>query len=155
MRTWRLPLLLVLSCAVSAAASASSYRYETDDGTLAMTDDLKRIPARYRDRVEVVPDRSLWDHPRLTVVPRGATNQAVWTPKEASEAPSAIPALDDRLPDRPTVRVEIERGVWVELEADPEPEIEVYREYRWVDGRLRPHAVVRQGDRVLAVRRTW
>jgi hypothetical protein len=148
-------LLLVLSCAVSAAAGASSYRYETDDGTVSMTDDLKRVPARYRDRVEVVPDRSLWDHPRLTIVPRGATSQAVWAAKEAAELAGAVPAVEDRLPARPTVRVEIERGVWVELEADPEPAIEIDREYRWVDGRLRPHAVVRQGDRILAVRRAW
>jgi hypothetical protein len=40
-------LVLWLAPAVSGA---DVFRYETEEGTIAFTDDVKRVPARYRDQ---------------------------------------------------------------------------------------------------------
>ena len=46
----QLPVLLVL-CA-SPALAADFYAYEQDNGTLAFSDEVAKVPARYRDQVE-------------------------------------------------------------------------------------------------------
>lgn len=48
------------------AAAGSFYRYETENGGIAYTDDAKRIPARYRDAAEQIASRSLDDFERFT-----------------------------------------------------------------------------------------
>jgi hypothetical protein len=48
--------------------------------------------------------------------------------------------------------MEVAPGLWVQLDPEQDAPISVEREYRWAKGILRPHTVVRQGDRILAVR---
>jgi hypothetical protein len=122
-------LVLWLAPAVSGA---DVFRYETEEGTIAFTDDVKR------------PELSLWDHPRVTIVEsrRDETVRA----QPAVEAPAA------EAPSSPSLAFEVSPGLWMDLEADADNPVEVEREWRWVDGVLRPHTVVRQGGKVLAVR---
>ena len=130
---------------VPAAAGADVFRYETEEGTISFTDDLKRVPARYRDHAERLPDRSLWDHPRVTIVEARRDEP---TPAPASVEPTApvAPKAD------PALALEVSPGLWMELESDLDAPVVVKREWRWIDGVFRPHTVVRQGDRILAVR---
>jgi hypothetical protein len=145
-----LAVLLLVSW-IAPAAEADTYRYETEEGTLVFTDDLKRVPARYQGGVEKLADRSLWDYPRLTPVPLGATTQA---PSALySEGPRAEDSRSAREESsRATMAMEVAPGLWVHLDSGQEAPVRVDREYRWVHGILRPHTVVRQGDRILAVR---
>jgi len=58
---------LGLALAVAAPATAGEiYAWRTDEGAYAFADELRRVPERYRDRVEVRPTRSLRDHDRFT-----------------------------------------------------------------------------------------
>ena len=57
--------LLVATLAVPAAAGAI-YKYETDDGGIAFTDDAKRIPAAYRERAETIEPQKLTEFERFT-----------------------------------------------------------------------------------------
>ena len=138
--------VLLLACWIVPNAGADTYRYETDEGTLAFTDELKRVPAKYRDGAEKLVDRSLWTYPRLTPVPRGATTQAM--PSIVAEETQAV--SPERSPA--TVAVEVSKGLWVQLDPESDAPVHVEREFRWVDGGFRAHTIVRQGDRVLAVR---
>ena len=150
MRTKLLLSLLLGLSAVPAAAGAEMYRYETDEGTVAFTDDLKRVPSRYRAGAETLAIQKFWDYPRLTIVPRGATTEAG---SSLAGPQDLAAAAEPTAPIEPSeVRVELSEGVWATVQADPEAPIEVDHEYRWVDGRYTPHTIVRQGDRILAVR---
>ncbi len=72
MRILNHPLTLGLAAAVAItgvalpAAAGSFYRYETETGGIAYTDDAKRIPARYRDAAEHVTTKSLESFERFT-----------------------------------------------------------------------------------------
>jgi hypothetical protein len=152
MRTKLLLSLLLGFSTLPAAAGAEMYRYETDEGTVAFTDDLKRVPSRYRASAETLPTRSFWDYSRLTIVPRGATTEAgssLAGPQDLAAAPEEGPTS---MIQPPEVHVELSEGVSTTFQVDPEAPIEVHREYRWLNGRYTPHTIVRQGDRILAVR---
>lgn len=145
----RLLWLLTAAALVPTSAAAETYRYETTEGTVSFTDDLKRVPSRYRDAVEALPERSLWSYPRLTPMPRAATAESSPSRPETvrvnpAPAPTEVPAT--------RLNLEVIPGISIEVDSRLEEPIRVRREYRWVDGALRPHTVVRQGDRVLAVR---
>ncbi|MBW2273504.1 MAG: hypothetical protein JRG96_09555 [Deltaproteobacteria bacterium] len=70
-------LSLILRSAVAGIACLSMagtafggtlYRWTTDEGTYAYTDDKKRIPARYRAQAKKAPLRRLKDYDRYTPV---------------------------------------------------------------------------------------
>jgi hypothetical protein len=143
-----LAVLLLFSLIVPAVGGADTFRYETEEGILSFTDDLKRVPARYRASAEKIPTRSLWTYPRLTPVARGATTHARWTAEVQPEAAMTEQAA----PSKQTLSVQVAPGLWVQLDPEQEAPLRVEREYRWFQGAFRPHTVVRQGDRVLAVR---
>jgi hypothetical protein len=145
-----LAVLLLVSW-MAPTAEADTFRYETEEGTLVFTDDLKRVPARYQDEVEKLADRSLWDYSRVTPVPRGATTEAPSALYEQVQT-SADAQQSRKESSRPSMAMEVAPGLWVQLDPDQKEPIRVDREYRWVDGILRPHTIVRQGDQVLAVR---
>ena len=67
-----------------ALASADYFRYETDEGVVSFTDDLKQIPSRYKDAAEPISEQSLVNYRRVTIVPRGASNTAAPTNFERS-----------------------------------------------------------------------
>ncbi len=63
--------MFALSAAAPARAGAL-YRWETEDGTLAFADDVKRIPDRYRSgATEILPER-LEDYSRFTPTDQSA-----------------------------------------------------------------------------------
>ena len=64
---------LAVALLAPAAAFADLYRYETEQGTVAFTDDVERVPARYRASAKRQEVQNLKSYSRLTVVPRGAT----------------------------------------------------------------------------------
>ena len=49
-------------------ASADYWRYETETGGIAFTDDPKNIPAKYKAGAVAVKEESLFDYERLSVV---------------------------------------------------------------------------------------
>ncbi len=67
-------VLLALACAGAFAAATlalpahagTMYRWETDDGTLAFADDVKRIPDRYREKAEAIASQNLDGYHRFT-----------------------------------------------------------------------------------------
>jgi hypothetical protein len=140
--------LLLFSWIVPAGAGADTFRYETDEGTIAYTDDFKRVPARYREAATKIPTRSLWTYPRVTPVPRSATTTAAWpAPKHEAAAPSRAQPAQSR-----SLSFEVSPGLSVQFDPQEGGPIRVEREYHWVKGAFRPHTVVRQGDRILAIR---
>ncbi len=133
-----------------ALASADIYRYETDEGVLAFTDDVKRVPSRYQDSVERIKEASLLEYARLTIVPRGASNSARWTlPQgESAAAPRTEPGRRVRISSNPSTTT-------LELPAQTEAPVELARttEWKWVDGRYVPFAVVKLDGRTVSTTR--
>ncbi len=129
-----------------AAAGADVFRYETEEGTISFADELKRIPARYRDQAERLPEKPLWDHPRLTIVESRRDDSLGSQP--VVEAPAEAEPTDTGR----SLAFEVSPGLWIDLEANADEPVYIEREHRWHEGALRAHTVVRQGDRILAVR---
>ncbi len=65
----RIVLITVLSLFVGGVASATTYSWTTDDGTLSFTNDKKRIPERYRGKAHASPEEKLSGYDKLTQVP--------------------------------------------------------------------------------------
>ena len=55
-----------------AAAAGPAYRWTAADGSVAFSDDLKKIPSQYRASAERVGTRNLTDYPRYTPAENGA-----------------------------------------------------------------------------------
>ncbi len=130
-----------------ALASADIYRYETDGGVLAFTDDVERVPSRYQDSVEHISAASLFDYRRVTIVPRGASNTAQWTLPEGDTetTPGKTATARVRISSNPATTT-------LDLPAQAAPvELERTTEWQWVDGRYVPFAVVKQNGRTVSI----
>jgi hypothetical protein len=154
-----LTAVVVAALLAPAAASADLYRYETEQGTIAFTDDPERIPARYRASATREAPRDLASYPRLTIVPRGATvappPAAEAEPQEAS-APQPEQAVTAAAPaPRATYEIGLGGGSALELPVDPTKPVVVRRyQWRYVDdgalGTWKPFTVIEQDGEVLA-----
>lgn len=147
MKVFGLPLALA-ALFTPALASADFFSYQTDEGVLAFTDDVKNVPSRYRDQVENVPAQSVFDYSRTTLVPRGATISAPWAAPaaEAHASPSTTPTTRLQISSNPTTTtldLPAQTGTPVLLERTTE--------WRWIDGRYVPYAVVTHDGRVLSM----
>lgn len=148
-----LPLALAALLA-PALTSADYFRYETDEGVLAFTDDMKQVPSRYGERVETVTEQSLFDYARATIVPRGASNTAAPTPFDLEPA---IPATESAGPTGATgARMQISSNpstTTIEVPADAKApvRIERYTVWLWVDGLYAPHTVVKKDGRIISI----
>ncbi len=80
---YRFTLLLIMLAAVPAAAEGI-YRYETPDGSIAFTNDPKRVPATAAPPVVVVPSDARW-----TRVERQAAPHRWYPPQPGYEARQA------------------------------------------------------------------
>lgn len=133
-------------------AAADYYRYETVSGTICFTDELNRVPLRYREEVKIIQESALASYGRLTLVPRGATfapSYDVWGP-----------TLDESY-GRPTRSAERrpERRLWVEMGGGTaidlpqgDSTIHVRKRGRWTrDGRMKSMTIVEQDGRERAV----
>ena len=146
MRTSLLSLALLLA---PAAASADLYRYETESGSIAYTDDLKRVPELYRASAVREPEQKFTDYNRLSIVSPDAHPSAPVSYTNPFEADH-----ETRQPARsPVSIVTIKAAPDVFVDSDPysdEPVKVKRHEYRWVDGEWQPFTIVSQGGRVLA-----
>ncbi len=64
----RLTVVVLFCTFLAGPAQADTYRYETEEGVLSFTDELKRIPTLYRDRAVKIEFPPLKDYPRLSIV---------------------------------------------------------------------------------------
>ncbi len=152
-----------LGVALAVPAGAGTiYHWRTDEGGYAFADDLKRVPARYRDRVETRETASIQDYARFTPVD-GAIEAAETARLEAEVA--RLRARNAELEARaaaPLARgageVEIRATASGEpllrlggTDAGAEPVVIERKRLRTKGLTTRTTTVVRQGDRVLAV----
>ena len=152
-RLYLMPSLLVLGAFgfwLPLPAGAEYYRYETDNGSLAFTDDPEQIPARYRDSAVAVPEQSLHDWNRTThVEPAPAL-----PPRAAKASPQRLRQVkSEAAPARDVVTLngidgDIDVGVDVTARSD-EPIIVEKRVMRSDGIGTVEYTIVRQGDRVL------
>ena len=147
---------------VSAEVLADTvYSWTTDGGTVAYTDDEKHVPARYRDRVEVRELEDLKDYYRYTPIDNGAFAEAA-EQKAAEGAGTVAPAPGTVVVQRPGLSV-ISGGtrngndgtiIPVDGAGDGEPVVIERRRVKRSDSMATQHeTVVRQGDRVISIRR--
>lgn len=145
-RLTAMPSLLLLGAlgfCLPLTAGADYYRYETDNGSIAFTDDPEQIPTRYRDAAVVVLEQSLHDWNRTTHVepaPRPARRNV----------PEPLRPLESR-PARRAVTLDLGDGIDVDVTTGSrEPIIVEKRVLRPDDqGSTVKYTIVRQGDRVL------
>ena len=139
-----------------AAAFADLYRYETEQGTIAFTDDVERVPVRYRASATRQEVRDLKSYPRLTVVPRGATYAPAdpFAEEAAVETGSSEPG-QEAVAARPSVEISLGAGNAIELPLGSDKPITVRRN-QWrhtVDeglGYLKPYTVIEQDGEIIA-----
>jgi hypothetical protein len=150
------------------ALAAELYRWTTDDGTVAFTDDVKHIPERYRkvakkistgslrDYTRYTPDRSLTRNSEVALAERVDRLRAANAALETHPAASSLQPVQTVPPrDNPFVRVSPQADPSLEVSASHEsggPLIIEQRRYRMEGGFVtRTDTVVRQGDKVIAI----
>ena len=74
---------------VPSPAAADYWRYETDSGSIAFTDDAKNIPAKYRESAKQIAEESLFTYPRLSIVQPDARP----TPRGVADPNAAVPVF--------------------------------------------------------------
>jgi hypothetical protein len=159
-RNWVLAGVLALNLAPRLAA-ADYWKYESESGSVAFTDDAKNIPAKYQKEAVRVPVRGLEGYERLSVVDPIRTAPA--TPKGVAVEPApdvyslaSAPAPAAQAGERVSLDVGGVR-IDVDTDADSEPiyvdkEQYVDEDGRYIDhnGIMAPTTVIRRGDKVLA-----
>lgn len=136
-------LLGALGMCLPLPAAADYYRYETDNGSIAFTDDPEQIPARYRDSARPMAEQSLHDWERTTRVEPGAH------PKPAPQVRSATP---DAAAGTEVVTLDAGHDLDVDVSVRSDEPITIDKRVMRPDpdgkGTVE-YTVVRQGDRVL------
>ena len=144
-RIWA--LLSILGLCVPAAAGAEYYRYETENGSVAFTDDPDQIPARYRESAETLAEKSVHDFSRTTrVEPREKA-----TPEVSASPPAPRRVYVRPLPAKPRrVTIAAGEGIDFDVETESAEPIIVQKGVLKSDGRgTAEHTIVKQGDKVL------
>jgi hypothetical protein len=144
-------------------AAAEYWRYETDSGSTAFTDDAKNIPAKYRASAVKIAEESLFTYKRLSIVepvqptPSRVAPTAAAVPVFPWPVGSAqvAPAGDNHPRDRVSVDVD---GVRIDVDADSSEEPIYIDKQQYTDtngdyidhnGFMPPTTVVRRGDKPL------
>lgn len=89
---------LIFASALAASevrAGGALYRWETADGTVAYTDDAKRVPERYRDSVQTIDRTMLMDYGRYTPTDAAASQEYADRLAKRLEGLRAMSAADD------------------------------------------------------------
>ena len=163
-RTWIAAAALALALAPQLAA-ADYWRYETESGGVAFTDDPKSIPAKYRASAKALKEASLYDYDRLSVVDparAGAPTRAAVAPQDAarpvlaglvSQAAAPAPDADS------SVSINV-GGLQIKVDGageDAEPLYVDRGQYEDLDGDyfehggiMSPTTIIRRGDQPLA-----
>jgi len=151
---------LALAVATSAAAE-NVYRWTADDGSVAFTDDAKRIPAQYREQAQRTRTGDLTSYGRYT--PSGAAARERDTQlaerldrlREMNDADYAPSAPGRPGPSTQTI-LQLNRRSSIAIPNDQivgdEPIVVEQRRVRDRNNISTTHVtVVRQGDRILSV----
>jgi hypothetical protein len=159
-RNWLAAAGFALALAPQLAA-ADYWRYETETGGVAFTDDPKNIPAKYREGAVAVKEESLFDYGRLSVVDpvRPAPTQA-GVAKEPAVPVFAWPVAQPEAPPQgSSVSVNV-GGMQINVEGDGDEDEPLYvdrGQYQDLDGNyfdhggiMSPTTIIRRGDKPLA-----
>ena len=152
--------IVLLAALATPALAGSLYKWTTEDGSVAFTDDPKRVPERYRSQVKTIKTGGLDLYERFT-------------PGDSSRQREQRQRLDERLerlralnrPPRtalvpapgvqPQIMIKADQRTALTIPNDAEGEEPVIVEEMRVDDpdsiATRHVTVVRQGDRVLSI----
>ncbi len=137
-----------------ALAHAELWRYETESGSVAFTDDAERIPARYAEKAVKLEDRSLQDYERTTISEPGASIESAVTTidLEALDEEQAAATGSSEASSKQRVNVYVDGRIQLDVEADSDEPIYVdKRQYVLRNGILSPHTIVSRGGKTLIV----
>jgi Domain of unknown function (DUF4124) len=160
--------MLVLSCFLltvllaGAAFAGSVYRWTGDDGSVAFSDDAKRIPSQYRASAKIVRTGDLGSYGRYTPAETRAASQErslqlrerIERLRELNETPAYAPAATRiretstilHLNNRSSITIPNDRS------GNDEPVVVEQRRVRDRNNISTTHVtVVRQGDEILSV----
>jgi len=157
--TWLLGGWMLATVLGAPALAETVYRWSADDGSVAFTDDAKRIPAQYRDQAQQTHTGDLKSYPRYTPM-RTAPARAAGTADRierarAADACEAAPAATASTPSTQTI-LQLNRRSSIaipneQLTGDG-PIVVEQRRVRDRNNISTTHVtVVRQGDRILSV----
>jgi hypothetical protein len=141
------------------AVRADYYSYTKENGSTGYADELRQVPARYRDSAERHADKPLAEYPRLTESEPVRSAPAAGEKQLCSEEPRGARTirsgkLVDEISEGREGRVlliEAAPEVIVPVIEDDEQPVLVDRHVpRWSDGRYRYYTIVRRGDRVIS-----
>lgn len=144
-------------------AAADYWRYTTESGSLAFTDDVKNVPAKYKASAERIKEEKLDSYHRLSVVdsataaPRMVGPKAISQPEPTASADAApVAAAPAEKRDGAIVSLDV-GGVKIDVDADSDEPIYVDKqqysdENGYIDhnGYMAPTTIVRRGDKPLA-----
>ena len=163
-RKWIAAAALAVALAPQLAA-ADYWRYETETGGVAFTDDLKGIPTKYQASAKPVKEESLFDYGRLSVVdPVGASapTRAGVAPTDAGVPVFAWPVPQPAAPAAgggSSVSVNV-GGMQINVDGAGDEDEPLYvdrGQYMDMDGEyfdhggiLSPTTIIRRGDKPLA-----
>jgi hypothetical protein len=146
-------LLAAVALGLPGTGRADYFSYTQENGNTGFADDLRQVPARYRNRAVRHADKPLADYPRLTE--SEPVRPAARIGRRAPEAPVAGPTvvavpLDELLAqgqeDR-AIFIEVAPGVNVPVSNDGSGPVRVDRHVpRWVDGRYTYFTIVTRGE---------
>jgi hypothetical protein len=146
------------------AASQELYHWRGEDGAYSYTDDLRRVPERYRGEVEVRQAERLDDYPRYTPEDDGRMSDYARELDERVDRLREFNEFPEESAERRSRGRRAVRRVDLRLSRDKQPVIEVstdgnaapvvIEEVRVLPegaSRTRTDTVIRQGDRILAI----
>jgi hypothetical protein len=146
------------------AASQELYHWRGEDGAYSYTDDLRRVPERYRGEVEVRQAERLNDYPRYTPEDDGRMSEYARELDERVDRLREFNEFPEESVERRSRSRRAVRRVDLRLSRDKQPVIEVstdgnaapvvIEEVRVLPegaSRTRTDTVIRQGDRILAI----
>ena len=147
-RSWW-AVLGVIGIGLPFVASADYYRYETENGSIAFTDDPERIPERYQDSAEPLVEKSVHDWDRTTRVEPGASKQS------RTALPHTAPEPTQRTPEPTQLResvmtIDAGNGMKVDVPTKDSEPITIEKDILKSDGqKTAKYTIVRQGDKIL------
>ncbi len=168
-RNWIAMVILALAAAAPQPAAADYWRYETETGGVAFTDDPKGIPAKYQASARAVAEASLFDYDRLSVVEPVARPIPAPTHDRVTRGDSAVPVFawpvtEATEPARSAhsgsrVRVNV-GGMQIDVDgAEDEDEplyvdrsqyVDLDGDYIEHNGIMSPTTIIRRGDKPIA-----
>ncbi len=161
-RNWVAAATFALALAPQLAV-ADYWRYETETGGVAFTDDPKGIPAKYQASAVAVKEESLFDYSRLSVVDpvRAAAPTHTGVAKEPAVPVFAWPVAQPEATAAAGSSVSVNVGgmqINVDGSGDEDEPLMVDRgQYQDLDGNyfdrggiMSPTTIVRRGDKPIA-----